>query len=420
MPFSSRPRGTSRPRSTAIGAALAATVLGLVAAPSAIANMTYNGTGGDVVLTGSSESNTGTGEVVTITQSGTNVHFSQTTLASTATGTCTATTTNQIDCTGITGAIRGNLGTGNDSITTDPGVTRPLRLDGDKGNDTIAGGSGNDCLVGGSAGSDTLNGVAGDDTLFGDDNGDTLNGGTGNDRLDGGTGNDTISGDSGIDRVIYGTNGQSSYNVSGCYTAGTRTHPVVLTLGGTGGEAGETDTINADVESAITGTDDDTLTGSAINNVLVGGDGNDTLNGAGGDDLLSGGLAGETTSNGDPDVYDGGPGTDGVTYSNLTAGGVTVTIDNVANDGLTSGPPHAPTDNVQTTVEKVYGTAFADTISGAGAPAGVSLFGNAGNDTLTGSPFNDFIDGGANTDTANCGLGSDIAINVETATSCND
>ena len=416
------PGSTSRPRLAAISAALA-TVLGLVLAPASMANMTYNGTGGSVVLTGTLEAAT-TGEDITITQSGTNVHFSQITLGATATGTCTETTTNQIDCTGITSAIAGNLGTGNDFVTTDPGVTLPIRLSGQTGNDTLSGGSGADCLVGGldssNSGSDTLNGVGGDDTLFGGDIGDTLSGGIGNDRLDGGAGNDSLNGGAGIDRVLYGTNGESVYDISGCYTAGTRTAAVTLTLGGNGGQAGETDTLNADIESAIGGTGDDSLTGSTANNVLVGGNGADALNGGAGDDLLSSDIPSDDSTNDEADVLHGDAGTqDGATYSNLPAatGNLVITLDGVANDGVST---MSGFDNVHQDIEKVYGGGGADNISGASAPAGVSLFGGAGNDTLTGSAFNDLLDGGANTDTGNCGAGaSDIWRSLETAhTNC--
>ena len=415
MPSSSRPRSTSRPRLAAISAALA-TVLGLVAAPAATANMNYTTSGGDVVMTGTLETTGGpAGEVITASQSGTTITFDQTTLASTVNNNCTKpipAQVNHIVCTGITGVIRGDVGTKNDFVTFN--VTRPVRVAGGAGDDEITGGSGNDCLAGGVDGGDLLDGAGGDDTLFGGDGFDTLNGGTGNDRLDGGISNDVLNGGDGIDRVLYGTNGESVYNVSGCYTATTRSNAITLTLGGTAAQTGETDGINADIESAITGSGNDTLTGSGLNNVLVGGNGNDALNGAGGDDLLSGGLAGETTTNDDPDSYDGGSGTDGVTYSNLTSGGVTVTIDGVANDGLSGG-----TDNVGTSVEKVYGTASGDNISGASAPAGVSLFGNGGGDTLTGSAFNDLLDGGANTDTGNCGNGaSDIWRSLETRSNC--
>ena len=74
--------------------------------------------------------------------------------------------------------------------------------------------------------------------LNGDDNDDLLDGGLGDDTLNGGNNSDTAD-----------------------YSA--RANPVTVTIGGTGGEPGvsESDTINADVENAAGGSGGDTLNG---------------------------------------------------------------------------------------------------------------------------------------------------------------
>ncbi|MFO0881052.1 MAG: CAP domain-containing protein [Gemmataceae bacterium] len=71
---------------------------------------------------------------------------------------------------------------GNDQITIGPAVTRPSRVFGGVGNDTILGGSGNDQIYGG-YGNDTLLGRAGADILFGGAGTDTLDGGTGSNQV---------------------------------------------------------------------------------------------------------------------------------------------------------------------------------------------------------------------------------------------
>ncbi|HEX8911357.1 MAG TPA: right-handed parallel beta-helix repeat-containing protein [Humisphaera sp.] len=162
---------------------------------------------------------------------------------------------------------------------------------------TLNGGDGNDTLVGG-GGSDTLKGGAGTDVLRGN---------AGDDRLDGGTGADDLWGGSGIDTVDYAA----------------RTAAVTVSLNGVAddGELYEKDNARGDVENVLGGSGNDTLTGSAAANVLLGNGGNDTLRGGMGDDTLDGGtgadkLYGEggndtlKARDGAADALDGGSGND--------------------------------------------------------------------------------------------------------------
>jgi Ca2+-binding RTX toxin-like protein len=83
------------------------------------------------------------------------------------------------------------VGNGNDHVTVDKKIVKPVLIDGGAGNDhlmagggatTLLGGEGNDLLIGGS-GNDILKGGPGNDILIGGPGNDTLDGGSGNNRL---------------------------------------------------------------------------------------------------------------------------------------------------------------------------------------------------------------------------------------------
>jgi Ca2+-binding RTX toxin-like protein len=145
---------------------------------------------------------------------------------------------------GLLGAITINLGDGNDQ-TTLVDVT----------------------------GATTQNGGAGDDSLAGGEGDDSLNGGDGVDSLSGGDGADHLDGGDGVD-LTFDTDGADQ----------------ALTLDdiANDGIPGEGDNVHSDVEKASTNTGNDTLAGSASDNLLVGDAGNDTITGYGGQDILVG------------------------------------------------------------------------------------------------------------------------------------
>jgi Ca2+-binding RTX toxin-like protein len=146
----------------------------------------------------------------------------------------------------------------------------------------------------------------------------TIDGGAGNDTLVGGRENDTLRGGGGTDNAAY----------VGISAAGiTRTANVKAALPGgssptTGnGQAGENDSIAADVEDLTGGNGDDTLTGNAGANTIAGSappgtpdvdpqpagtESTDTINGAGGDDSLLAGDSGTVAGNGGNDTVVGG------------------------------------------------------------------------------------------------------------------
>ena len=291
--------------------------------------------------------------------------------------------------------------------------------------ETVKGGSGNDSITG-SNNADTLFGGGGDDTLDGLLGNDSLNGDAGNDTFtESGTvpsGADTFNGGSGIDKVSYAS----------------RTATVVIRMDNTladDGELGEADKIAGDVENVTTGSGNDSITGSSAANVLDGGSGNDTISGGAGNDTIIGGLGTDTLIGGDgndtfaegstnsgADSMTGGTGNDLADYS-LRVVGVTITIDDLANDGQTGA---AEGDNVKTDVENVTGSSTAaNSLTGSaaaniliGGSGNDVLVGGLGNDSLLGGPGDDNLDGGADddwlegeagNDTLTCSAGVDIA-----------
>lgn len=185
-----------------------------------------------------------------------------------------------------------------------------------------------------------LTGSAFDDTLIGNASANTLTGGAGSDTLEGLAGADTFLGGTGTDTVSYAHS-----------TAG-----VVVDLQNRGIYTATNDAVGdtfTSIENFTGSNFNDTVYGTALDNVLVGGLGNDTLNGEAGFDTAS--------------------------YADAL-GAVTI---NLATNTVTGS---AGTDTL-VSIEKVIGTTFGDTITGSGG--------------------DDIIDGGLGADTINGGAGSD-------------
>lgn len=127
------------------------------------------------------------------------------------------------------------------------------------------------------------------------------------------------------------------------------------------------------------GDGNDTLTGDSNGDTLDGGAGNDSLNGGGSSDTLIGGLG--------DDLLNGGSSNDTVDYSGAT-GSVTA--------NLALGTATGEDNDTLIGIERVIGSAFADTIIGDGV--GNVLTGGGGDDSLRGGDGNDTLTGGANTD----------------------
>jgi len=199
----------------------------------------------------------------------------------------------------LTGGSRSDTLRGAEGDDVLSGLAGNDTLDGYTGNDMLAGGDGNDNLVGwwgndtlyGGNGDDTLQGLDGNDKEYGGAGADSLFGGKGADRLEGGAGNDALSGDDPRDGggvwadVMLGGPGRDQVNYQ-WYSK-----PVTVDLDGAAGDdgqAGEHDTVGADVEDLVGGGGADHLTGNAAANGINGGGGNDVIHGLGGNDTLSG------------------------------------------------------------------------------------------------------------------------------------
>lgn len=225
------------------------------------------------------------------------------------------------------------------------------------GNDASQYMSGND-------GNDWLRGMAGNDQMYG---------GNGNDLLEGGSGNDLINGGDGDDTASY-------FN---------STHGVIVNL-----EFGTAKTLGAGPEDTDTLVSIENVTGSFYDDYLQGTDdanridamaGNDVLNGWGGNDTLSGGFGVDTVIGGDgDDTLSGGFGND-----QLIGGFGSDTADYFyAYEGMTinlaDGTAH---------VRFPSSTVDVDTLSGI--------------ENVTGSQFDDMIEGNVAANFINGGLGSD-------------
>jgi Ca2+-binding RTX toxin-like protein len=164
--------------------------------------------------------------------------------------------------------------------------------------ENLIGGAGDD-FIAGNAGNNVLEGGAGNDLIAGGVGNNVLTGGQGNDTLDGTSGNDTYrfgTLTSGFDNdVVFeaSNNGTDTLDFSGLAS----TDPVIVSLNidllATHTNRAVRTFFNgqfANIENAIGGAGNDTLTGNTSPNSLVGNAGNDILVGGPGVDSLDGGT----------------------------------------------------------------------------------------------------------------------------------
>jgi Ca2+-binding RTX toxin-like protein len=227
----------------------------------------------------------------------------------------------------------------------------------------------------GNAYANALSGYDGNDALYGYDGNDTLLGGIGNDFLQAAAGADRLDGGGGIDTIDY--NGSAGVTVD-------------LSTGlGSGGHA-QGDVISG-IES-IRGTDSygDTLTGSAVANILSGLGGNDILSGLGGADTLVGDSGDDTLRGGTgADRLDGGADTDTASWYGGTVGVVVSLASGLGGGGEAQG-------DILSGIENLSGSQGSD-----------SLYGNAGANILQGWNGNDLLVGRAGKDTLTGAAGAD-------------
>ena len=227
----------------------------------------------------------------------------------------------------------------------------------------------------GSQFNDTLTGSSGNNVLTGLGGNDRLDGGAGADHMFGGTGNDTYVVDNAGD-VVDETDGDGTDTVQSLlsFSLADGVHAIGslenLTLTGTGA-------INA--------------TGNELNNVLIGNSAANVLMGAGGNDTLNGGAG--------ADKMYGGTGND--TYVIDNAGDVANEIDGAGTDTILSSISFNLADTVH-----AIGSLENLTLTGTGA---INAVGNALDNVLTGNSGANVLVGGAGTDTLDGGGGVDTA-----------
>ncbi|MBD1995519.1 calcium-binding protein [Leptolyngbya sp. FACHB-541] len=337
---------------------------------------------------------------------------------------------------------------------------------GGKGNDKIYGGDGKDALYG-EYGNDVVVGNRGDDKMYGQAGNDVLvwNNGDGSDLMNGGIGYDVIqvngARDQGDEFTLKAQGGKAIFD---------RVNLVPFTLTVDEAEAfhinglGGNDSLDVD---SLTGTDvklvkfsggdgydkldasdsetkviaygdagNDLLIGSGVHDYLYGGKGHDVVVGDRGNDRMYGQQGNDRLvwNNGDgSDLMDGGVGYDvievngarqqGDEFTLKAEGGkaifdrinlvpFTLTVDNAEAfkvSGLGGDDSFVVDDLTGTDVRSVrfYGGEGNDTFDGKNTKTPLTLYGDAGDDTLTGGKYHDTIKGGDGKDWLTGGGGAD-------------
>lgn len=283
---------------------------------------------------------------------------------------------------GDTGIERVVIGTGTGATAVTTGATA-LNIDASAVLNalTITGNAGANVLTG-TGYDDHLNGGAGIDTLVGGFGNDTLDGGTGADTLDGGDGDDTYVVDNVNDAIIDSRGTETVRSAINNYLLQSDLENLTLINGvliGTG------NTLN------------NVITGNSGNNILDGGAGIDTLDGGKGSDIY---LIKSVDDHTQAEIIDSGSAdSDEVRF----AATVLSTLGLFADD---------------TGIERVVigtGTAAAAITSGtiglnvdaSAVKNGLTITGNAGDNILIGTGYDDSLNGGVGSDSLFGGLGKD-------------
>lgn len=290
----------------------------------------------------------------------------------------------------------------------------------------IFGGPGNDILTGARNGTNTISGNGGTDRLTGgnmNDNistgvlseGSTIMGLGGNDTLDiqgvdtkyfGGTGNDTAT-ITGINSFgDLGEGNDSAEVISGGHTV----------VGGPGNDQLISQSTSASPDTIVTlngGSGNDLVSStSALPHQLIGGPGNDSILGGSGADTLDGGSG--------TDSLDGGPGNDIVNgggglfdsyhydHSN-TSDNFIITITGTGASTNSTAPGNPGTDTISRISSFVVsGNDGNNTIDASGSKMELLIFGEGGNDIITGGQGLNKLSGGAGDDTITAGTGKSV------------
>jgi Ca2+-binding RTX toxin-like protein len=241
---------------------------------------------------------------------------------------------------------------------------------GDMGADRIAGDF--KSVVDGTAGNDVITLTSGyvdsdgDSITIGDD---FVLAGDGNDSIDGSDGNDILYGELGDDTILGGNGNDTLFGGDGA-------------------------------DRLIGGNENDSLSGGAGDDYLESGAGIDTLDAGDGNDVIS--VSDDHGTN----TIDGGGWYDQLVFATPTSTeGVTVIW---TGDGAGTYDFNATTaSGTFTNIEQSSGTDYADTYDASADTAGVSVYANAGDDTLIGGSGADRLYGEEGNDSVRAGAGAD-------------
>ena len=263
------------------------------------------------------------------------------------------------------------LASSNDALINTLTITGIENVTATSGNDTITGNDISNTIIT-LAGDDVVDGGAGDDTITTGSGNDTVDGGDGEDTINTGSGDDTIIASAGTDIIDGGTGTEDLLD----YSSRTDINSSVsLTLNGTTEIVVTIDGVSSDrirgIEHVTGSTVNDTLVGDASDNILRGMAGSDTLSGRGGNDTL-----------------DGGAGNDTADYTTaLNAIGINLTLgSNQAYDDGSGGV------DTLISIENILGSTMDDIF--VGSDVANSLSGGDGDDIFYATLGNDTYDGG--------------------------
>lgn len=286
-----------------------------------------------------------------------------------------------------------------------------LTITGNAGDNTITGSEANDIISGG-AGLDTLSGAGGDDVITGGAGADQVDGGDGNDvfvvasttdlagdTYDGGAAWDEVRLDHATGTVFAVADAQYS-NIE-AVTLGTGTAAAAVTTGTLAhglNAAGYTG--NGLLLTGNAGAN--AITGTALEDVIVGGAGADNVNAGDGDDIVILKSASEFSSG---EKVDGGDGADELRFAGTTSGDTLTLAAYSATAGISS------MRNLESVVIGTGTDVLANTsgttalnVNAAAYGAGLAITGNDGANTITGTNFTDSIFAGG---------GNDIIVNTK-------
>ena len=268
----------------------------------------------------------------------------------------------------------------------------------------LHGGPIDETFIGG-LGRDEFDGGGGDDFLLGQGGDDTLRGGLGDDILDGGTGADLLDGGAGQNLVDYSA-ATAGLNIDLRITTAQQT-PLGL------------DTL-VNIEGLFGTAFNDTMTGAATDDILLGGPGDDTIDGQAGNDLLGGGDGSDRTFGGlgDDSIGDSG----GTNYlrgdegNDIIVGGTGFddangnmgndTVHGGAGDDYSVGGKDNDSLTGDTGLDIVWGNLGDDTCDG--GDGNDQVRGGQGNDSVAGGAGDDFVSGDRGDDTITGGAGADL------------